>query len=130
LVYPAVDLLVEKQAQKLILYADKEIGLNVNAEKTRYTFMPLHHNAGQKRNVNAVNTSLKTENFEHLGTTVINQKNIRGGITNGWCSVIAGSPTFQNAFSFALQYRNINMKYTKIRTHLLYVKLYGFEGLM
>jgi hypothetical protein len=53
---------------KALLIASKEIGLEVNAEKTKYTVMSRDHNAGQNGNIQIGNKSYETvEQFKYFG---------------------------------------------------------------
>jgi biotin operon repressor len=45
---------IQKNTQTLI-DAIKEVGLEVNAEKSKYRLLPLHQNAGQKQDINLGN---------------------------------------------------------------------------
>jgi hypothetical protein len=38
-----------------LIYASKEVGVDVNAEKTKYMLLFRHQNAGQSRNINIAN---------------------------------------------------------------------------
>ena len=50
--------------------ASKEIGLEVNAEKTKYMVMSRDRNAGQDHGVKIDNSSIESvEEFKYLGTT-------------------------------------------------------------
>jgi hypothetical protein len=56
----------------------KEIGLEVNAEKTKYMVMSQEQNAGQNHNIKIGNKSLeRVEQFKYLGTTLTGQNSIR-----------------------------------------------------
>jgi hypothetical protein len=54
--------------------ASKEVGLEVNTEKTKYMLMFEHQNAGQNHNIKMVNTTFENvTQFNYLGPTVTNQ---------------------------------------------------------
>jgi hypothetical protein len=54
--------------------ASKEVGLEVNAEKTMYMFLSCHQDAGQNHDMKICNRSFENvEQFKYLGTTVTNQ---------------------------------------------------------
>jgi hypothetical protein len=54
--------------------ASKEIGLEANAEKTKYMVMSLDQNAGQNGYIQIGNKSFETvKQFKYLGTTLTNQ---------------------------------------------------------
>jgi hypothetical protein len=54
--------------------ASKEVGLEVNEEKTKYTLVSRDQNAGQNREIKIGNRSFENvSQFKYLGTTVTNQ---------------------------------------------------------
>jgi hypothetical protein len=60
-----------------LLIASKEIGLEVNAEKTKYMVMSRDQNAGQNEYTQIGNKSFETvKQFKYLGTTITNQNSI------------------------------------------------------
>jgi hypothetical protein len=62
-----------KKNTEAIIDASKEVGLEVNTEKTKYMLLSRHHNAGQNHNIKISNRSFKNvANFRHLGTTKTN----------------------------------------------------------
>jgi hypothetical protein len=55
--------------------ASKEVGQEVNAEKSKYMFMSCHWTTGQKYFIKATNNSFENvAKFNHLGTTVNRSK--------------------------------------------------------
>ena len=58
--------------------ATKEIGLKVNADKTKYMVMPREHTAGLSHTMKVDNSSIERgEEFKYLGKTLTNQKSIQ-----------------------------------------------------
>jgi hypothetical protein len=57
---------IKKNTEDLLI-ASKEIGLEVNAEKTNYMFMSRDQNAGQNHNIRVDNKSFeRVEHFKYL----------------------------------------------------------------
>jgi hypothetical protein len=68
---------IRKNTEALLI-ASKEIGLEVNAEKTKYMVMSRDQNAGQNGCIQIGNKLFETvEQFKYLGTTLTNQNSIR-----------------------------------------------------
>jgi hypothetical protein len=64
---------IKKNTQTLI-GASKEVGLEVNAEKTKYMLLSHHHNARQNHNIKIGDRSFENvAQFRYLGMTVTNQ---------------------------------------------------------
>ena len=58
--------------------ASKEIGLEVNADKTKHMVMSGDQNAGRSQNMRTDNRSTeRVEQFKYLGTTLTNQNSIQ-----------------------------------------------------
>ena len=58
--------------------ASKEIGLEVNAGKTKYMVISQDQNAGQSHSIKIDNNSFeRVEEFKYLGTTLTNQNSIQ-----------------------------------------------------
>jgi hypothetical protein len=54
--------------------ASTEVGLEVNAEKTKYMLLSRHQKAGQYHDIMITNRSFENvAKFKYLGTTIINQ---------------------------------------------------------
>jgi hypothetical protein len=61
---------IKKNTEALVV-ASKEIGLEVNAEKTKYMVMSRDQNAGKNHNIKLDNKSFeRVEQFKYLGTTL------------------------------------------------------------
>jgi hypothetical protein len=63
--------IVKENAEALVV-ATKEIGLAVNADKTKYTVMARDQNAGRSHGMKIDNSSTeRVEEFKYLGTTLL-----------------------------------------------------------
>jgi hypothetical protein len=63
-----------KKNTETVIDASKEVGLEVNTEKTKYMLLSRHQNAGQYYNVKIAKRSLENvAQLRYLGTTVTNQ---------------------------------------------------------
>ena len=68
---------VKENAEALVV-ATKEIGLEVNADKTKYMVMSRDRNAGRGHCVKIDNSSIeRVEKFKYLVTTLTDQKSIQ-----------------------------------------------------
>ena len=67
-----------KENAEALLIATKEIGLEVNADKTKYMVMSWDRNAGCGCSVKIDNSSIeRVEEFKYLGTTLTDQNSIQ-----------------------------------------------------
>jgi hypothetical protein len=63
-----------KENKETLIEASKEVGLEVNIEKTKYMLLSGHQNAGHIHDMKIANRSLENvAQFKYLGTTVTNQ---------------------------------------------------------
>jgi hypothetical protein len=66
-----------KENTETLLEASRDIGLEINAEKTKYMIMSRHQNSGQNQNIRIANELfVKVAKFKCLGTTLRNQNDI------------------------------------------------------
>jgi hypothetical protein len=106
------------------LDASKEIGLEVNSEKTKYMFMSRHQTAGQSNYIRVVNKSFeKVAKFKYL--TLTDQNCIHEEIRSRQNSGNACCHAVQNLLSSRLLSRNVKIKIYK--TIILPVVMYGYE---
>ena len=68
---------VKENAEALVV-ATKEIGLEVNADKTKYMIMSRDQNAGRSYSMKIYNNTIeRVEEFKYLGTTLTNKNSIQ-----------------------------------------------------
>jgi hypothetical protein len=92
-----------------LLDASKEIGLEVNSEKTKYIFMSRHQTAGQSSYIRAANKSFeKVSKFKYLGSTLTDQNCIHEEIRSRLNSGHARYHAVQNLLSSLLLSQNCN----------------------
>jgi hypothetical protein len=64
-----------------ILQASRDVGLEMNAEKTKYMIMSRHPNLVQNQNIRTANESFENvAKFKYLGTRLTNQNDIHDEI--------------------------------------------------
>jgi hypothetical protein len=67
-----------KKNKETLLVGSKEIGLEVNSDKTKYVVMSGDQNAGRSHNIKADNTFFeRIEEIKYLGTTLTDQNSIQ-----------------------------------------------------
>jgi hypothetical protein len=70
-----------KENSETVLQASRDIGLEINAEKTKYMIMFRHQNSGQNQNIRVANESFENvAKFKYLVTTLTNQNDIHDEI--------------------------------------------------
>jgi hypothetical protein len=66
-----------KENTETLLEASSIVGLEINAENTKYVIMSRHQKLGQNHNIRIANKSLENVvKFKYLGTTLTNQNKI------------------------------------------------------
>ena len=67
-----------KENTESLVVASKEIGLEVNADKTKYVVMSRDQNAGRSHSMKIDTSSIRrVEQFKYLGTTLTNKNSIQ-----------------------------------------------------
>jgi hypothetical protein len=103
-----------KENSETILEASRDIGLEINAEKTKYMSMSRHPNSGQNQNISIANESFENvAKFKYLSATLTNQKDIRDEIKNRLNSGNACCHSVQNLLSSLLISKNLKIKIYK-----------------
>jgi hypothetical protein len=101
------------------LDASKEVGLEVNAEKTKHMLMSRSQKTGQKHSIKIANRSFEdVAKFKYLGTTLTDQNWMHEQINSRLNSV-------HSLLSSRLLCRNVKVKVYK--TIIVPVVLYGCE---
>jgi hypothetical protein len=92
-----------KENTETLLEASRDIGLEINTEKTKYMIMSLHPNSGQNQNIRIANEPFENvAKFKFLGTTLTNQNDIHEGIKSKLNSGNACYHSVQNLLSYLL----------------------------
>jgi len=115
-----------KENAEALVAATKEIGLEVNPDKTKYMVMSRDQNAGRMHSVRIDNSTFdRVEEFKYLETTLTNQNSIAEEIKSTLKSGNACYHSVQNLLSSRLLSRSLKIKI--YRTVILPVVLYGCE---
>jgi hypothetical protein len=103
-----------KENTETSIEGSKEVGLEVNAEKTKYMLLYRQQNAEQNHDIKVANKYFENvAQFKHLGTTVTNQNFIQEEIKRRLNSGNACYHSVQNLMSSRLLTRNIKIKIHK-----------------
>jgi hypothetical protein len=115
---------IKKNTESLI-DASKEVGPEINVEKTKY-MLSRHQNVGQNRDIKIANRSFENvSQFKYLGTTVTNQNLFQEEIKRRLNSGNACYHSVQNLLSSRLLSKNLKIRIYKMI--ILPVVLYGCE---
>ena len=94
-----------------LVVATKEIGLEVNADKSKYMVMSRNRNAGRGHSVKIDNISIeRVEEFKYLGTTFTDQNSIQEEIKSRLKLGNACYYSVQNLLSSRLLSKNLKNK--------------------
>jgi len=100
-----------KENAEASIVASKEIGLEVNADRTKYMVMSRDHNAGKSHSMKTDNSSFKgVEEFTHLETTLKNQNSIQEEIKRRLKLGNGCYHWMQNLLSSSLLSKNLKIK--------------------
>jgi hypothetical protein len=103
-----------KKSTEGLLDASKEVGLEVNREKTKNVLMSHSQKIGQKHSIKTVHRSFKgVAKFRYLGTTLTDQNCLHEEIKRRLNSGNACFHSFQCLLSSCLLSRNIKIKIYK-----------------
>jgi hypothetical protein len=117
---------VIKKNTEALIDVSKEVGLEINVEKTKYMLLSRQQNVGQNRDIKITNRSFENvSQFKYLGTTVTNQNMIQEEIKRRLDSGNACYHSIQNLLSFRLLSKNLKIRI--YNTIILPVVLYGCE---
>jgi hypothetical protein len=115
-----------KKIIEALIDSSKEVGLEVNTEKTKYMLMFRHQNGEQNFNVKIANKSLENlAQYKHFWTTVKNQISIHGEIKSRLILCNASYHLVQDLLSSCPLFKNM-----QIRSHKTIISsavLYGCE---
>jgi len=104
-----------KENIEALLVSRKEIGLEVNADKSKYMIVSCDQNAGQSHNIKIDNSAFeRVEECKYLGTALTNQNSIQEEIMNRLKSGNVCYHSVQNLLSFSLLSKNLKIRYTKL----------------
>jgi hypothetical protein len=115
-----------KKNTEALLDASKEVGLEVNPEKTKYMLMSRNQKIRQKRSIKIGNRSFEdVAKFKYFGTTLIDQNHMHENIKSRLNSGNACYHSLQSLLSSRLLSRKLKVKIYK--TIIIPVVLYGCE---
>jgi hypothetical protein len=115
-----------KENTETLLEASRDIGLEINAEKTKYMIMSRYPNSGQNQKVRIANESFENvATFKYLWMTLRNQNDIHNEIKSRLNSGNACYYSVQNLLTSRLISKDVKIKVYK--AVILPVVLYGCE---
>jgi hypothetical protein len=102
--------------------SSRDIGLEINAEKTRYMIMSHHQNSGQNQNIRTGNELFENmAKFNYLGMMLTNQNDIHDEIKN---RLNSGNACYYSVqLSYCLMSKNLKIN----KTSILLVVVHGCE---
>jgi hypothetical protein len=113
-----------KKNTETLIDTSKEVGLEVNAEKTKYMLLAHYQNAGKNYNIKIANRSFENvAQFKYFAMTVTNQNLIQEEIKGRSSLGNACYHSIQKLLSSCLLSKNVKIRI--YRTIILLVVLYG-----
>jgi hypothetical protein len=103
-----------KKNTETLIDSSKEVGLEMNIEKTKYMLLSRHQNVSRNQDIRIANRSFgNLSRFKYLGTTVTNRNLIREEIKRRLNSGNACYHSFQNLLSSRLLSKNLKIRIYK-----------------
>jgi sorting nexin-29 len=103
-----------KKNTETLTDASKEVGLEINVEKTKYMLLSRYQNVRQNRNTKIANRSFENvSQFKYFGTTVTNQNLIQEEIKRRLNSGNSCYHSVQNLLSSHLLSKNLKIRICK-----------------
>jgi hypothetical protein len=100
LLFDYVSVILPERNTQTLIDASREVGLEVNTDKTKYMLLSHHQNAGQNHDIKIVNRCFENvAQFRYLGTTITNQNLIQEEIKR---RLNSGNACCHTVFSFAV----------------------------
>jgi hypothetical protein len=91
-----------KENTETVLEASRDVGLEINAEMTKYMNVCCYQTSGQKLNIRIANESFENwEKFKCLGTTLTNQNDMHDEIK---CRLNSGNASYHSVQSLLSSY--------------------------
>ena len=104
-----------KETAEALAVAAKEIGLEVNADKTKYMVMSQDRNAGRGHSVKIDNSPIKrVEEFRYLGMMLTDKNSVQEEIKSRLKLGNACYHSVQNLLSSRLLSKNLKIKYIEL----------------
>jgi hypothetical protein len=96
-----------KENSEILLGASRDVGLEINAEKTKYMITSHHQNSEKNQNTGIANELFENvAKFKYLGMTLTNQNDIHDKIKLRLDSMKACYYSVQNLFVFPCRIKN------------------------
>jgi hypothetical protein len=110
-----VTVVIIKKNTETLIHASKEVGLEVNAKKTKYMSLSPHQNAGQSHYKLIANRSFESvAQIRYFGATVANQNLIQEEIKRRLNSDNACYHSVQNLCLLVWCLKTYKLEYTKL----------------